>query len=968
MECNVCPSHADCESGSTPRSQAVALPGYFRISNGSFASCRIPKSCLGAGVCKEGAQDSHLGCYPCANGWTRFAGSLRDARECVKCPSLFHGLFIACAVGLGTALFVIFLTRINITAARHKACLHPFMLKICLSHFQLMSAFGRFEEWELEDGFGDMASFLRLLFSWCFAWDGAMPSYLIPSDCILREFNMSRNFRLWFQLAFWATLPFTFMISCLLVGALVQKLCEFQSCILDCICCGPCTQNEVPDDMSSSTSSGFHLVHPALAQVDEHPAKITPDGDPYEIRAFGIWRKLNFQTSCKTQLVNFFHDSSGLMIASLVLTYPSVLQQVMAYIRCDSLDGNTKNAHLLFEPGLICGKGEHAGLLIVAWLVLLVWGLGFPAFCGNLLYRNRRKLNEFSTHCRLGLLGAEYEPRYFFWDAFILLRRFAASVAMLIAPSASRPLQLAVLLALGLVSLFVHVLYTPFDNRSGELLDVMETQALKIFCATCAVMLVGFSNVTHPGVCFTLAFIALLVHVLYILRVLVNFMMQVYRSVAEGLVDDEMLGRAPTPGQLIGPMRALQERIFLIDAETRMSRAHVYYRQLTSEIELALGPRGGEATDYERMFLAQGLAECLASIVTEHKLERVSVHFVEFMTRLAFSDKWERLCCMDHQYRMLSAKLKPAENSKSPPPDGKWKKSTAASSSANMFNPDAFSHGLSASDFQLELISISVCKRAQLDKCFKLFMQSKGVGGSFQLDPRERLLGSVWKNKQDMRKSKSMLALPAPLSENGTPGHMVLQVTDVDAPVTLPGEIENPALLSFMVTSAAGFTPSLENMTDAVYDLTQMFEVKKEVVDFTKRGIEGVWCTYFRERTNEWLRALYSLDEGAKYFILLTGEQLDTQELVCPVASVIGICSLEKDDAADFPKAVMDILRQEDSDRLVMVTFNRAGKLTRFCLTEESASWRTNFVQSMNVLASYRRTIRDEEMAAEEGR
>merc|ERR1719487_1313727 len=127
----------------------------------------------------------------------------------------------------------------------------------------------------------------------------------------------------------------------------------------------------------------------------------------------------------------------------------------MSFIRCDTLGGNIKQSRLLMEPSLICGQGDHVGLAIAAWAILLLWGFGLPGFCFVLVWRARRHLNEFYTRCRLGVLGAEYEPRYFFWDAFILLRRFAATAAMLCAPAASRGMQISILLALGLVSLFI---------------------------------------------------------------------------------------------------------------------------------------------------------------------------------------------------------------------------------------------------------------------------------------------------------------------------------------------------------------------------------------------------------------------------------------------------------------------------------------------------------------------------------
>jgi hypothetical protein len=107
----------------------------------------------------------------------------------------------------------------------------------------------------------------------------------------------------------------------------------------------------------------------------------------------------------------------------------------------------------------------------------------------------------------------------------------------------------------------------------------------------------------------------------------------------------------------------------------------------------------------------------------------------------------------------------------------------------------------------------------------------------------------------------------------------------------------------------------------------------------------GVWCDYFRERTNEWVKAVYSLVEGAERFTLLTGEKLDTKEVVCHVTSIHSVKSIEMGLPADSPK-----LEPGNADRLVMVTYDKAGQLTRFYLLEESASARAIFVHSLDAV------------------
>jgi hypothetical protein len=443
------------------------------------------------------------------------------------------------------------------------------------------------------------------------------------------------------------------------------------------------------------------------------------------------------------------------MIAALILTYPTVLQQVMAFLRCDTLSGNLEQSRMLAEPSVVCGEGEHVQLAIAAWLILLLYGLGLPMFCFSLLWHERKHLNSFHTRCRLGLLGAEYEPRFFFWDAFILFRRFAATVAMVSAPAASRAMQLATLLALGLISLFIHAYYMPFDNRSGLLLDVMEAQALKLFCAACALFLFGFSEVAHWSLCSFLVLVVLIVHGFFLLRLVISFILQVQRSIADGVIDEQMMGSGPNLESRAGPLRYLAQRIFLLELKSQEHRAHVKYDGEGEIIEIGSGAAGDDVCDFERVFVAQGLAECIACSVTSCKVERLSTTYIEFIARSAFARHKDRLQCTQNVTNRLEKKfghrkkIATGEAEKCPEsPDRmvrtSWKRALrSGSANGDVFDQATFIHKMIANDFQSELLSISLFARAQLDTAFRDFTIQKGNGVDVELSTRDRLLNSV---------------------------------------------------------------------------------------------------------------------------------------------------------------------------------------------------------------------------------
>merc|ERR1719272_654718 len=89
----------------------------------------------------------------------------------------------------------------------------------------------------------------------------------------------------------------------------------------------------------SSKSAGTSFGNGGVADKTED--------DPYESRALGIWRKTSRHKRIRQQLRDFLDDSLGLVIAALIMTYPTTLQQVMSFLRCDTLDGDLRQSRLL---------------------------------------------------------------------------------------------------------------------------------------------------------------------------------------------------------------------------------------------------------------------------------------------------------------------------------------------------------------------------------------------------------------------------------------------------------------------------------------------------------------------------------------------------------------------------------------------------------------------------------------------
>jgi hypothetical protein len=156
--------------------------------------------------------------------------------------------------------------------------------------------------------------------------------------------------------------------------------------------------------------------------------------------------------------------------------------------------------------------------------------------------------------------------------------------------------------------------------------------------------------------------------------------------------------------------------------------------------------------------------------------------------------------------------------------------------------------------------------------------------------------------------------------------------------------------IDFPTMKGVNLLPSQFDKVDRKLD-----NLKKDVMDFTDRGVEGVLCTILRERSLERLAGSYCLEENAKYIIFLSGDTLQTEELIMPVKELVNVFTLETDGENCFPPAILGILEPGEAERLIMLGFSTKGsdKKTRFCFLETDREARDTFARCMKVLSVY---------------
>jgi hypothetical protein len=132
-------------------------------------------------------------------------------------------------------------------------------------------------------------------------------------------------------------------------------------------------------------------------------------------------------------------------------------------------------------------------------------------------------------------------------------------------------------------------------------------------------------------------------------------------------------------------------------------------------------------------------------------------------------------------------------------------------------------------------------------------------------------------------------------------------------------------------------------------------ELSEAIVTFTQKATRGMWCTYLKEHTKEVLKVLIVMDKGAKHLVILSGEKLETKEVVCPLEYLDGVYRATGDSEKGFPRELLDLVKPSELERLFMVTFQPPYQpsKTRFCLLEQSPKQTDIFIESLRALHLY---------------
>jgi hypothetical protein len=136
------------------------------------------------------------------------------------------------------------------------------------------------------------------------------------------------------------------------------------------------------------------------------------------------------------------------------MSYTAIIQAGFGLFRCKRLADDSSALQL--APHLNCDSDEIYRARIVAIVVLVFWGMGFPIFFGFLV-KQTYNLPGFS----LSLISYGYKPRFCHWEAFECLKRFVVLLVITVLEPESAAFALIVIL---FCSSIVTAKLHPFSN------------------------------------------------------------------------------------------------------------------------------------------------------------------------------------------------------------------------------------------------------------------------------------------------------------------------------------------------------------------------------------------------------------------------------------------------------------------------------------------------------------------------
>ena len=125
-----------------------------------------------------------------------------------------------------------------------------------------------------------------------------------------------------------------------------------------------------------------------------------------------------------------FGDFGGQALANMRLAYMTITGRSIDMLRCSTVKDPILGMRdvLSRDPDLVCWEGLHARYLVAVGFAFVVYVVGTPVAYFCVLFSGKRQgtLYKDKHLQRFGLLYNRFEPKYFYWELIIMLRRCCA--------------------------------------------------------------------------------------------------------------------------------------------------------------------------------------------------------------------------------------------------------------------------------------------------------------------------------------------------------------------------------------------------------------------------------------------------------------------------------------------------------------------------------------------------------------
>eukprot|EP00929_Paragymnodinium_shiwhaense_P117345 TRINITY_DN8780_c0_g1_i1.p1 TRINITY_DN8780_c0_g1~~TRINITY_DN8780_c0_g1_i1.p1 ORF type:complete len:1616 (+),score=323.13 TRINITY_DN8780_c0_g1_i1:266-5113(+) len=527
--CVTCPSGADCPRGLRP-GRPNASDGYYKLPSGqlTIVQCHPPELCLGNNTC-SGAHTGVL-CQRCEEGYASF-GLGSSSSHCVECAGALHILFTWVLLLLVYTLCITILVRATQAGSAQIRAMPSVILKICVNY--LLFASTSFEATEFTNMVRTVVGAKAAYFTPAVAIPGMLwyPFDTVLSfDCIILP-SGTRKHQI-FVIMGCVIMPMAFMgkFAASIVTRLKRRTAERRGVLMKRMTrrlkrIGRASKQSPPQRDVSTAHSVRELPTVQISEVPmvERTDSLTlpvirrmptgmEGGPPTHAESLAAGRSFWSSSSpspsprrglsspetpytphtphtpqtpitprTPSQMLRramtseTVQDQGRIFIQSTIVMgfvlHPLVVQLLLVSFKCVPYD-SLRLAMYLDE---LCNSDEHAPWVALSALGICVWGLGFPIFLFVLLHRKKHKLLQADTIKKYGFLYTGFELRYYYMEAFFMLRKV---VILLLATLPTMYMRMLAMLIASLSFISLHVYTQPFDDRNYKRLDKLELLSL----------------------------------------------------------------------------------------------------------------------------------------------------------------------------------------------------------------------------------------------------------------------------------------------------------------------------------------------------------------------------------------------------------------------------------------------------------------------------------------------------------